>query len=620
MPMSRMRNWSDSASLVVDEFQQPRARFDQRDLHADRREHAGVFGADHSAADDDHARGQLGEREQFVAVDHAAGRRTGRSPAGPARCRRRSGRARPRDFDRCHRPRCDAEGVRIDERWRRRRASSTPLRSIWLRMTSTSVSHHVLAAVEQVVHRDVLLDGVAVAVDRALAQAGQVQHGFADGLGGDGAGVDADAADAVDALDERDALAELGGVERRLLPGGAGTDDHQIVMRMTHNVFEKRMSGFRLYRMYRRGDEESRQWAVGAKECVVFSAYCRLCINFAPNPADDPSVLKDARRDSTPASDDIPRDSEPNVRSISFGSAALVRVVCLTITTIWILFLTRLFTEHTPVELHWSLEVFISIVMLATGAFVALHQWRYWAEPARDLAKLLPAARAGETSIESLGGVRGGLSPLVLEIQQTLRDLRSQRGEVARLEQETRDRVANRTDALERSLGASARWPPGTALTGLYNRRMLDVSLPKLLDRCRADGAPLTLLMLDVDDFKLLNDTLGHPVGDELLRSIGQLIRSTFRESDVCFRFGGDEFVVLLPNTDRDEGDRLSERLASLVDALTKPLRVPRPPRLSIGVLSTDDVPGEPDAAAILRVADATLYDVKFARKRSRVA
>ena len=127
-----------------------------------------------------------------------------------------------------------------------------------------------------------------------------------------------------------------------------------------------------------------------------------------------------------------------------------------------------------------------------------------------------------------------------------LRDSRRKRAEAAALEHETRQRIANRTDALERTIGSLRQQATRDVLTGLFNRRMLEEYLPQAVKRCKEARIGLCLLMIDVDHFKLLNDTLGHAAGDELLKTIGQLIRSTIREKDLAFRCGGDEFVVQL--------------------------------------------------------------------------
>jgi diguanylate cyclase (GGDEF)-like protein len=145
----------------------------------------------------------------------------------------------------------------------------------------------------------------------------------------------------------------------------------------------------------------------------------------------------------------------------------------------------------------------------------------------------------------------------------------------------------------------------------LFNRRLLDQYLPQAVARAKHVRDDLCLLMIDVDNFKLLNDTLGHSAGDDLLRAIGQLIRSAVRGEDVAFRCGGDEFVLLLPGYDQKAGRALGDRLIMLVDALAKTIRVPLAPRLSIGVATVGTLSGEVTAQALLQEADKSLYDMK---------
>jgi diguanylate cyclase (GGDEF)-like protein len=87
-------------------------------------------------------------------------------------------------------------------------------------------------------------------------------------------------------------------------------------------------------------------------------------------------------------------------------------------------------------------------------------------------------------------------------------------------------------------------------LTGLFNRRYLDETLPRELARAKRDGYALALIMVDIDHFKQVNDTYGHPGGDAVIRHLGQLLLSGAREGDVVCRYGGEEFVVALPHMD----------------------------------------------------------------------
>jgi diguanylate cyclase (GGDEF)-like protein len=100
-------------------------------------------------------------------------------------------------------------------------------------------------------------------------------------------------------------------------------------------------------------------------------------------------------------------------------------------------------------------------------------------------------------------------------------------------------------------------------LTGLYNHRYFYERLHEEFARSRRYGSPLSLLIIDVDDFKRFNDRYGHPVGDRVLAAVGRVLRSQIRQGiDFPARYGGEEFAVLLPNTARDGAQALGARLA----------------------------------------------------------
>ena len=106
------------------------------------------------------------------------------------------------------------------------------------------------------------------------------------------------------------------------------------------------------------------------------------------------------------------------------------------------------------------------------------------------------------------------------------------------------------------------------ALTGLFNRRHMQETLTLELPRAARTGGPLSLVILDLDNFKKFNDTFGHDAGDMVLRALGSAITRNLRQGDVAFRYGGEEFMVVLPQTGAAQGAAVAERVRAAVEAL----------------------------------------------------
>lgn len=104
------------------------------------------------------------------------------------------------------------------------------------------------------------------------------------------------------------------------------------------------------------------------------------------------------------------------------------------------------------------------------------------------------------------------------------------------------------------------------SLTGLYNRRYFDLFMEKTIPLSQRINSPLILIMLDIDYFKKINDNYGHLCGDEALKYISEIIRRNVRNSDAYVRYGGEEFAIILPNTNLDEGQSLAERIRKAVE------------------------------------------------------
>ena len=150
-------------------------------------------------------------------------------------------------------------------------------------------------------------------------------------------------------------------------------------------------------------------------------------------------------------------------------------------------------------------------------------------------------------------------------------------------------------------------------LTGLYNRTWLADMLPKLAGRARAQGSPLALLMVDLDNFKKFNDTHGHLVGDAALCAAANVIRDGLRPSDFAVRYGGEELMAVLPDTTGELAHMVADRLCQKMrEAVLFPdMRVPMPHLTAcFGVAVLDP---SLDETALIEAADAALYRAKEA-------
>jgi diguanylate cyclase (GGDEF)-like protein len=152
------------------------------------------------------------------------------------------------------------------------------------------------------------------------------------------------------------------------------------------------------------------------------------------------------------------------------------------------------------------------------------------------------------------------------------------------------------------------------ALTGLLNRTYLDGRLHQEFERAKRAGNQLAVVMADVDDFKTINDTHGHQIGDAVLQVVGSIIRSAVRVFDVCARYGGDEFAILMPSTDHASAAACAERIRRRVSEYRGDPVAPILPTLTmsvgVAVIEAADTPAE-----LLLRADRALYQAKAAGK-----
>lgn len=158
------------------------------------------------------------------------------------------------------------------------------------------------------------------------------------------------------------------------------------------------------------------------------------------------------------------------------------------------------------------------------------------------------------------------------------------------------------------------------SLTQVYNRRYFEKFLADEVDRARRYKHPCGVMYMDLDHFKQVNDQFGHPVGDELLKNVAQLLKKALRNIDVVARLGGDEFGVILPETPAQDVMIVAERLLNLIEKARAPIKeleaCLHPVTFSIGVATFPDSADKPDD--LIRMADKSLYEAKNAG-RNRV-
>jgi diguanylate cyclase (GGDEF)-like protein len=204
----------------------------------------------------------------------------------------------------------------------------------------------------------------------------------------------------------------------------------------------------------------------------------------------------------------------------------------------------------------------------------------------------LPAVAGGET-----------IGSLLVEHARELRD-----DELGAL----RDSVAASAPAFAnlRNLAAAHAGAAIDALTGLPNSRSVRDALKRMVAQAGRSVSPLSVVLMDLDRFRWVNDTFGHERGDDVLAAIGQLLRETVRSSDYAGRYAGEEFLFVLPETDRDGAAVLAEKLRHTI-ATTTFRGVDRPLTASFGVAS---LPGDGgDGDSLVRLADRALFAAKTA-------
>ena len=270
----------------------------------------------------------------------------------------------------------------------------------------------------------------------------------------------------------------------------------------------------------------------------------------------------------------------------------------------------------------------VAVVLALLGVAAAVMLGRWIGRPLRELNR--EARRIGERRGAAVlvdpGGYREARE-LAQSLQQLVSDLTGREAELLRLAETLEQRVVERTSELSSLNVQLEAMALSDSLTGLANRRRFNDELDEAVQRAVEQGLPLSLLFMDVDHFKTVNDAHGHPAGDAVLRWLAGVAEGQVRGTDLLARTGGEEFAVLAIDTPAEEATALAERLRQAIQARGPASvgRVAIPVTVSVGVASIEYLGDEmllmdpaTIAAKLVSDADAALYLAKQ-RGRNRV-
>src|SRR5437868_8101503 len=246
-----------------------------------------------------------------------------------------------------------------------------------------------------------------------------------------------------------------------------------------------------------------------------------------------------------------------------------------------------------------------TVIGMIAGAYII---WDVGRTVAR-IAEMLGSERA----ITGLGRRKDEVGTLMTSFNRMLETIEQQAGEI--------NSFATRLDSAYKELESTNARLKETSfkddITGLYNRRFFTVRLEEEMSRYRRFNHPVSLVLMDLDGFKAVNDDMGHAVGDETLRDIGQILMKHSRGINVVSRYGGDEFAVLLVETSKAGARLYADRIRQIV--ATFPYSHGKRVTASFGVASLPDDEAS-TSEELFRAADGALYAAKRAGKNQVVA
>jgi len=268
---------------------------------------------------------------------------------------------------------------------------------------------------------------------------------------------------------------------------------------------------------------------------------------------------------------------------------------------------------YTDLWLSSTAVVAILIAIMALGVALWLGRWfdRQVAQPLRTVVGAIhdPSTAMGGVSEQVFGGCRE-TAQVARKFEDLINALSDSDARTRRLERDAQVQIRRREIGFGRQLRRAKDQASTDPLTGLRNRTYLEEQLEPLYKRQLVRNAELAAVMIDVDNFKSYNDAHGHQVGDALLRFIGALLRGTIRHHDVAVRYGGDEFLLLLPGASAEQANAIADRLVKLFGQYTGRLGQKEAVSMSAGVAS---LPGDAceSGYALVNRADIALYAAK---------
>jgi diguanylate cyclase (GGDEF)-like protein len=242
--------------------------------------------------------------------------------------------------------------------------------------------------------------------------------------------------------------------------------------------------------------------------------------------------------------------------------------------------------------------VLLALILTFLVAAQVLRPVRRLAEGARRLSD-------GDLEVQIPPGGRDEIGDLTVAFNSMSRNVLEGRRNL----EQARDDLARSNAELRRTNEALERLAITDGLTGLYNHRHFQECWQRATDQAEREGYPASLLMIDLDHFKDYNDRYGHTAGDEALREVADALRSSLRNNDFAFRYGGEELTVILPVCESAAAAKVGEKIRQILRALPRSAELPQPPTVSIGVASFPADGASP--REVLDRADAALYVAK---------